>query len=303
MSFPDARLVAMIDVQDELGEGVLWRESDATVWWVDILGRRIHCLVWPGLALTTYATHERPSALAFIDGRDDALIVSFESGFAVWTPATGAIDWIARPSTLGDGVRLNDGRVDPQGRFWVGSMSERGVAKGELAPGALFRLTAEGRAEPVVAGLHISNGICWSPDGRRMYLADSARGEVYAAPFDPAHGAPARFERFAQFTGESPDGAVTDVAGNYWTALWGGARVAVLSPDGAEIASVAVGAPQPSCPAFGGPDRNLLFVTTARQGMSAEDISAHPDSGNLFVFETSAKGSRVDRARNGPPRG
>lgn len=295
MSLSHARLIEVIDVQDQLGEGVVWRASDNTVWWVDILGRRIHCLTWPGLALTSYPTPERPTALASIVGRDDVMVVSFESGFALWRPGTGAIHWLARPDTLGDGVRLNDGRVDPDGRFWVGSMSERSVPAGALAPGALFRMTASGEAAPVLAGLHISNGICWSPDGRRMYLADSMRGEVYAAAFDPALGSPARFEVFARFSGEAPDGAVTDLAGNYWTALWGGGRVAALSPGGEEIASIAVDAPQPSCPAFGGSAGNLLFVTSAQQGMSPAAIVASPQSGNLFVFETETHGSPASR--------
>ncbi len=297
MSVSQARLIDVIDVQDQLGEGVVWRDSDNTVWWVDILGRRIHCLAWPGLALKTYATPERPTALAFIAGRDDVMVVSFESGFALWRPDNGAIRWLSRPGTLGGGVRLNDGRVDPDGRFWVGAMSERGVPAGALAPGALFRMTAAGEAEPVIAGLHISNGICWSPDGRRMYLADSARGEVYAAAFDPAHGAPARFDVFARFSGEAPDGAVTDVDGNYWTALWGGGRVAVLSPDGREIGAIAIDAPQPSCPAFGGEAGNLLFVTSAQQGMSPDAIAARPRSGNLFVFETETRGASATRVR------
>ncbi len=297
MSLSDARLIEVIDVQDKLGEGVVWRDSDSTVWWVDVQGRRIHCLSWPGLALKTYATDERPTALAFVEGRDDVLIVSFESGFALWSPATGGIDWLSRPASLGNGVRLNDGRVDPDGRFWVGAMVERKVAKGELAPGALYRLAGEGEASPVLSGLHIGNGICWSPDGSRMYLADSMRGEVYAARFDRGSGAPARFEVFARFRGEAPDGAVTDQNGHYWSALWGGSRVAALSADGAEVASIAVDALQPSCPAFGGASGNLLFVTSAQQGMSPEQLAAHPRSGSLFVFETGARGMPAARAR------
>lgn len=299
MSLSDARLIEEIEVQDALGEGVLWRASDATVWWIDILGRRIHCLAWPSLKLTSYETPERPGSLAFIDGRDDALIVAFETGFALWHPGSGKVDWLWRPPGLGDGVRMNDGRAGPDGRFWAGSMAEHGVAKGAMAPGALFRLDHDGRASPVVAGIHISNGICWSPDGRRMYLADSARGEVCVADFDVAQGAPGRFSTFATFKGEAPDGAVTDADGNYWIALWGGSRVAALSPDGRELASVGVDALQPSCPVFGGPDGNLLFVTTAQQHMTADQLAAHPKSGNLFVYETQARGSPIARARLG----
>jgi L-arabinonolactonase len=299
MSLSDARLIEEIDVRDELGEGVLWRQSDSTVWWIDILGRRIHCLAWPSLKLTTYPTPERPGSIAFIEGRDDALIVAFESGFAVWSPQSGDLRWLSRPVGLGDGVRLNDGRVDPDGRFWAGSMAENGVAEGALAPGVLFRLGPDGQAAPVLGGIHISNGICWSSDGSRMYLADSPRGEVYVADYNRISGVPGRFEVFARFSGEGPDGAVTDAAGNYWTALWGGSRVAAFAPDGNEIAVIPTDVPQPSCPVFGGPNRNLLFVTTARQHMAPEPLAKYPRSGNLFVFETSATGAPIDRARLG----
>ncbi len=297
MGWPDARLVEVIDVQDALGEGVIWRDSDSTLWWVDITGRRIHCLAWPDLVLTTYKTVERPSSLAFIAGRDDAMVVSFESGFAIWRPETGAIKWLARPEMLVDGVRLNDGRVDQHGRFWVGSMCERAVPPETLAPGALFRMSGAGDAIPVLAGMYISNGICWSPDGKRMYLADSMRGEVYSAGFDPTHGLPGRFEVFARFSGEAPDGAVTDEQGNYWTALWGGGRIAILSPQGEEIGSIGVDAPQPSCPAFGGKEGNLLFVTSAQQDMTTDVLAANPGSGSLFVFETKSCGCSVGRMR------
>ncbi len=299
MSLEDARLIEVIDVHDTLGEGVVWRDSDSTVWWVDVEGRRVHCLAWPGLALQTFATPERASALAFVEGRDDILLVSFESGFALWSPQSGGLVWLARPKQLGDGVRLNDGRVDAEGRFWVGSMAERRLAAGELPPGALYRFDEAGAAA-VVAGIHISNGICWSPDGRRMYFADSMRGEVYAAPFDAAHGAPGRFELFTTFAGAAPDGAVTDAAGNYWSALWGGSRVGIVAPSGEEIGAVEVDALQPSCPAFGGASANLLFVTTAQQSMSAEKLASSPRSGSLFVFETGAQGNPVSRARLSP---
>jgi L-arabinonolactonase len=98
MNFADARLIEVIDVQDKLGEGVLWRDSDSTLWWVDILGRRIHCLSWPSLKLTTYPTPERPGSIAFVAGRDDALVVAFESGFALWSPNSGDLKWLSRPA-------------------------------------------------------------------------------------------------------------------------------------------------------------------------------------------------------------
>jgi sugar lactone lactonase YvrE len=298
-----ARLLECIEVADTLGEGVLWRPEDQTVWWTDIHGRRLHRLAWPSLDLATFPTPERVGSFAFVEGRDDVVLAAFETGFALFAPEDGRVAWLDRPEELGDGVRLNDGRVDPRGRFWAGSMMERRLAAGEQPRGVLYRLGPEGRAEPVLGGVRISNSICWSPRADRMYFADTPLGETYAAAYDARCGAPARFSVLARYEGEWPDGAVTDVDGHLWTAMWGGGRVARMTPEGEEIASIAIDAQQPTCPAFGGPAGNLLFVTTATQGLSDEQRAAKPRSGALFVFETEAKGSLPTRARLAGPAG
>lgn len=285
-----ARLIETVETADTLGEGVLWRVSDRSVWWTDIQARRLHRLAWPSLALETYTTPERLGSFGFVAGRDDLLIAAFESGFAVYAPESGHVTWLYRPAGLGPGVRLNDGRTDPQGRFWAGSMMERPVEEGEQPGGALYRLSAEGQAEAMLRGIRISNGLCWSAEGDRIYFADSPLGEIRSAPFDANSGTFGEFETFARFKGEAPDGAVTDAEGCVWTALWGGGRVARISPAGEEIASVEIDAPQPTCPAFGGPDANLLFVVSARDGLTAEQLKAQPLSGALFVFETDVCG-------------
>ncbi len=291
----EARLIETIETADILGESVVWRDSDQTVWWTDIHGRRIHRLAWPSLRLSTFPAPERACALAFVQGRDDILLVGFESGFALFAPESGKLVWLARPAELGAAMRLNDGRTDPHGRFWCGGKDETSPSGDTMPVGILYRLNQDGGAGAVLGGLHISNGLAWTPGAKRMFLAESAAGEVYSAPYDGAAGVPGRMELFARFEGESPDGATADAGGNYWTALWGGARVACLAPDGRITASIDVAAPQPSCPAFGGPARNLLFVTSARDGLSPAELAASPKSGSLFVFETTAEGQPEPR--------
>ena len=292
-----ARLIETVETADTLGEGVLWRDSDQTVWWTDIQGRRLRRLAWPSLDLTSYDVPERIGSFGFVAGRDDLMVVAFETGFAVFAPDSGRTVWLDRPAALGAGVRLNDGRVDPRGRFWAGSMMEGGVPDGRRPRGVLYRLGADGRAAPVLGGVGISNGLCWSPEGDRVYFADSLLGAIYSGPFDADSGVFGRLELFARFTGEAPDGAVTDAQGCVWTALWGGGRVARLSPDGRQLATVEVDAPQPTCPAFGGPDGTLLFVVSARDELSADQLAAKPLSGALFVFETDACAGPPARAR------
>jgi sugar lactone lactonase YvrE len=290
------RLLAVIDSGDELGEGVLWRASDQSAWWTDILGHRLHCLTWPSCERVTWTLPERLASFAFIEGNDDWLLAAFAPGFALFNPATGEHRWLDRPAELGADLRLNDGRVDARGRFWVGSMGEppgRGPSRGSL-----YCLEAGQPARVVRSGVGIANGLCWSPDGRFIYFADSLAGVVERAPFDVETGTAGSFSSFASIRDLAPDGAVTDAQGNYWCAVWGGARVDGFNAQGQLIASIPIPAPQPTCPAFGGPDHSLLFVTSARTDLDADTLAAHPQSGSLFVFETSGQGTAAARASN-----
>lgn len=292
-----ARLIETVETRDTLGEGVLWRDSDRTVWWTDIEGRRCHRLAWPSLQLDTYRTPERLGSFGFVAGRDDLLLAAFESGFALYAPATGRLAWLYRPAALGPGLRLNDGRVDPAGRFWAGSMLEGPARQAAQPRGTMYRIGADGCGAAVFEGLRIANGLCWSPAGDRMYFADSALGEVYAAPFDAGSGTPGQREVLARFDDGAPDGAVTDADGGLWLALWGGGCILRLSRRGDELARIDVEAPQPTCPAFGGPNGNLLFVVSARAGLGEDALEASPLSGALFVFETGVRGGSTPRAR------
>ena len=293
----NVRLIETVETEDALGEGVLWRGSDSTVWWTDIEGRRCHRLEWPSLKLDTYPTPERLGSFAFVAGRDDLLLAAFESGLAVYAPESGCLVWLYRPASLGPGVRLNDGRVDPLGRFWVGSMMEAEAQREAKSRAAVYRLDTNGQGETVFEGLRIANGICWSPTGDRMYFADSTRREMYAAPFDSRVGMPGQRALFARFENGEPDGAVTDSDGAVWLALWGAGCVMRLSPRGETLGQVDVDAPQTTCPAFGGPDGTLLFVASARCGLSDDELAAKPLSGALFVFDTTVRGGPGSRAR------
>ncbi len=295
-----ARLVETIEVANVLGEGVLWRASDETLWWTDIQARRLYRMGWPNKDISIFETPERLGSFGFVAARDDLLIAAFESGFALFHPESAAIHWLARPPELGDGVRLNDGRVDPFGRFWAGSMVERTLADNEKPDGRLYMLDENGRAHARASGVHIANGLCWSPAGDRIYFSDSMRNKIQSAPFDEAGAGDIAFTPFARTEDGSPDGAVTDRDGRYWSALWGGARVACFSPAGDEVFSLPIDAPQPTCLAFGGANGDLLFVTSARDDMSEAALAASPNSGAVFVFETNVSGAPPARARLSP---
>lgn len=273
-----ANLVETITVGDQLGECVLWRSSDRTVWWTDVQARRLHRLVWPSLTLTTFETPQRLCSFSFLEGTDTTLLAAFESGLAIYVPEENQTSWLHQPDTLGGSLRLNDGRTDPMGRFWVGSMSEDGLPSGKLY------CTANNSLEVRRDNIHISNGICWAPGGRQMYFTDSPSREIQTSSFDPVTGTTGPWKSFAAVTAGEPDGAITDAHGNYWFAHWGAGRVAGLSPQGAEIGQIDIPTPNPTCPALGGPSGNLLFVTTATQGLDQSQLTE--SAGALYVFET-----------------
>lgn len=295
-----ARLVETIGVANILGEGVLWRASDETLWWTDIHAKKLFHLHWRSHRVTSFDLPERLCSFGFVAGRDDLLIAAFESGFAILKPESAGVYWLARPAELGDGVRLNDGRVDPFGRFWAGAMVERDLRDNETPHARLYMLDGEGKSHIRAGGVHISNGLCWSPSGDRVYYSDSMRNEIRSARFNRDGKDALSFQRFAKTRKGSPDGAVTDCEGRYWSALWGGSRVACFTPAGEEVYTLPIDAPQPTCPAFGGPKGNLLFVTSARDGLSEAALAASPTSGAVFVFETSTAGVPAVRADISP---
>ncbi|RFB04584.1 SMP-30/gluconolactonase/LRE family protein [Parvularcula marina] len=280
-------LIEVIDVGNELGEGVLWRASDQTVWWADILSMRLYRFNWDDHGVTSFRTPARLTAFSFVEGTDAVLLAAFDEGLAYFEPETGRTEWLDRPDALaGKGVRLNDGRTDPQGRFWVGSMVEGQNEGGELASGTLYRVDVDEKLVPVMGGIRISNGLAWSPDGSELYFADSPTGKVSRASFNKATGEPGPFADWLSIEDASPDGGMTDAEGYYWSALWGGSRVHRYSPSGELELSLKISCPQPTCVAFGGPRLDHLIITSARTELSDDVLSEHPLSGGLYIFET-----------------
>lgn len=289
-------LEKIIPAGNALGEGVLWRPSDQTIWWTDIVGKALYSLVWGGDTPRKFPLPERLGSFGFVSGNNGLLIAAFESGFAYFQPETGQIDWLCRPEELqkGYGRRLNDGRVGPDGAFWAGSMLERENVAGDVKQTGLYRFAGNGVAKLVHPGLHISNGLTWSPDASRIYLSDSTKNTVFQASFDTQTGSCGAFEVYTKIVGGAPDGAVTDNQGNYWSALWGGHCVACYDTNGVELAKLEMPVPQPTIPVFGGPKLDHLIITTAYEGLSEQERKAFPQSGHVFIYRTSVKGCHPD---------
>jgi sugar lactone lactonase YvrE len=165
--------------------------------------------------------------------------------------------------------------------------------------GVLFRLDARGQLTEQAVGVAISNSLSTSPDGRVLYFSDTPKQLIFAFDLDPDSGAISNKRIFAEVTEGYPDGAVVDEEGCLWSARWGAGEVVRHAPDGNVVSRLKVPASQPSCPAFGGPDRKTLFVTSAREGLDAAKLAADPEAGNLFVYQAEVAGLPVVPFRPG----
>jgi len=282
--------IAIVPSANILGEGPLWNDRDGKLWWTDIHANRLHRYHLSSGAVETIEMPERLCSYAFLPEKGARILAAFETGLAYFDTDTKALEWITRPETPGSGRRFNDGRTDKQGRFWVGTMVEN-EAKAGATRGSLFRF--DGTLTEQAGGITISNSLCSSPDGRTLYFSDTPSKVIHAYDLDPDSGAISNRRVFAEVTDGYPDGAVVDEEGCLWSARWGAGEVVRHAPDGKVIARLKVPAGQATCPAFGGPDRKTLFVTSAREGLDAAALARDPEAGNLFVYQLEVAGLPV----------
>lgn len=249
-----------------LGEGPVWDAAGGRLWWVDILGRRLHA--WDGEAqawdLPVMASLATPCA-------DGGLVLVTEAGLAAFDPATGVMGAPVPFEEGKPGNRSNDSKVSPGGTLVAGTMGRQF----EQGAGAFHAIRSDGSRHVLIDGLTIPNGLAWSPDGRWLHFADSVTRTVMRAPWDEASATMGPAEPF--FRAEesaAPDGAAMDSEGTYWSALWGGRRVVGVAPDGAVVGEVLVPVTQVSACAFGGPDMRTLYITSAGEGDEATEGGA-----------------------------
>lgn len=288
-----AEPLAVIPVSNILGEGVVWDARDQAFVWTDILGSKFYCLPWGRDTPDAIDLPERLGSFALTEVAN-VILAAFASGFARYNLATGACDWLARPD-LPAGVRFNDGRADRNGCFVAGTMVEDVAAAGGTDRGMLYRLEDDDSLSELLHGFHISNSLCWSPDGQMMYHSDSPAQAITEYRYDVSG---VRYQKIiAAFDEGFPDGATVDAAGRIWVALWSAGCIAVLDPAGARLMTVPVAASQPTCTAFGGPNMDVLAVTSARTELSDEELAEQTDAGALFLFQTNVTGLPEPRVR------
>jgi sugar lactone lactonase YvrE len=265
--------------RDLLGESPLWDAREEALYWVDTRRRRVQRWTPAGDHLVRqWATPQDVGAIAL--SSPGQLVLALTDGFYTLDLKSGAVASLAAVVHERPSMRLNDGRTDREGRFVCGSM----VLHRRDAEGSLYRLERDGRVSTLLSGgIAVANSTCFSPDGRTMYFADSLAGVIRAWDYG-LDGSLANERLFADTRpeGSGPDGATVDATGCLWVALVMAAKLACFSPEGRLLKTVHLPVPYPTCPCFGGPALDTLFVTS---------IS---DSGNLLRSSDPAAGALVE---------
>ena len=302
--FPDWNVLPQS--QSGLGESPFWHPDEQMLYWIDIPNCKIlrsnvfmgTTEVWPML--------QNPGCIA--PARGGGLVLALRDGMYRARSWGGPLELIERASHDTATIRFNDGKCDPMGRFWAGTMVEpRDHPGGELM--CLDRRPGHPRSHhsysQKVAGATIANGLAWSPDGRTLYWADTAAHTIWAWDFDLQSAQLGERRVFHTFApkpegweplaadpakpyGGRPDGAAVDAAGNYWIAMFEGQRIVKLSPGGNVLAEYATPALCTTMPCLGGADGRTLYITTARLNRSAAELAALPDAGCVFYTQLEA---------------
>ena len=286
MNAAPSPFTCVLDARASLGECPTWSPLEGVLYWVDINAPSLHrfdprtgrdvAMPMPQ-SIGSFALRERGGFVAALRG-----------GIWIVSPSGALERKLADAPYDPKRYRFNDGRCDPAGRFVVGSMNEAR----DGATAALYRLNDDGTLAELFPGITISNGLAWSPDRRTMYHADTPAQTVKAYDYDVATSTPRNPRIFRQWSGDTdrPDGAAVDSAGNYWVAFYRGGKLVRIAPNGDVIGEYATPAMCPTMCAFGSDDLKTLYVTSARQMRSADELARLPQSGGLFAMRVDVPG-------------
>jgi sugar lactone lactonase YvrE len=270
----------LLDARAELGEGPFWDARTQTLYWLDVLNKRVYADLEVFAQLDEFVGCAAPR-------RDGGLILALKSSIVELKPGSAKPTVLA---TLGEPAnnRFNDGKCDPAGRFLAGSMDHNEVE----ASGAFYSYDGK-TVTTLLTGIRISNGLTWSPDYKTFHYIDTPTRKVTAFDYDLATGQIAN-PRTAIHIPDGmgwPDGMTSDMDGNLWIAMWGGAQVTKWDPHTGELLErIPVPALQSSSCIFGGADLNELYITSARKNLSQADLQKYPLSGGLFKVVTKVTG-------------
>ena len=278
----------LLNASATLGEGALWHPSEHTLWWVDIEKGLLQVFNPENGENTSFEMGKRIGTVVPAD--DGTAIVALEDGIYSFDFKSGELTFLARADNHGTEFRFNDGKCDPAGRFWAGTMA---IGSGGPQRAYLYRYDPDGTIHTMLDSITTSNGICWSHDKKKMYYIDTPTHQVKEFNYDNTTGNITFSRIVVDIPPEEgyPDGMTIDESGHLWVALWGGSAVCCFDPmTGERIRKVNVPALNVTSCAFGGKDMKTLFITTASIGMNEESQQKFQEAGGLFSVETDIRG-------------
>ncbi len=278
----------VLDARALLGEGPIWDVRRQALYWVDIAGGKVH--IFDPTTGQDRAIDVGQPVGTIVPRRNGGALVALRDGFAALDLETGALTMIADPEAHLPQNRFNDGKCDPAGRFWAGTMR---LAEDRTGAGSLYRLDPDLTVHKMWSNITVANGIAWSHDATTMYYIDTPTRMVVAFEYDLATGAIANPKPVISTPDGPgfPDGMTIDAEGMLWVAYWDGWRVVRWDPaTGEALAVIELPVQRPTAPWFGGPDLDVLYITSARVGLSEEALQQQPHAGGLFAARPGVRG-------------
>lgn len=270
------------DTLCQLGEGPLWHPLRGSLFWFDILGCCLYERAPTDSIAQRWEFDEFVSAAAWVD--EEHLLVASQTSLSLFNANTGDSQFIHNLEADNLTTRSNDGRADPFGGFWIGTVG----LNAETNAGAIYRFY-KGELRKLIGNITISNSICFSPDGKQAYYCDTPTKKIMKVGLDDKGWPNSESKLFVDVAPHNPDGSVVDIQGNLYNAQWGSNRVAIYSQDGDFIGEELFEASHTSCPAIGGEQFNQLFVTSASIEISNSESKYE---GAVFISSVDVQGQK-----------
>lgn len=288
----------LLDTRSELGEGPVWDWRRQRLFWVDIEGRQLFAYDPSNCKTDKWSFDEMIGAAAPTE--TGKLLLALESDVATFDLKTERLEWYKALQNSHPDIRCNDGKVGPNGHFWIGTMHKQGHS----GKGCLYRVAPDFKTSTLLRNTTISNGMAWSLDNTAYYYIDTEAFEIWRFDYDIATGEITK--KTVAFkvpdTYGGADGMCIDAEGMLWISHWGGHCVRRWHPETGEVLEmIEVDAPQVTCCCFGGKDLDTLYITTARSGLTEAQLEEHPASGGLFVCRPGVKGTPINYFKDNAP--
>lgn len=284
-------LIHLLAVQNCLGEGPVWHAEEQVLYWVDIDGMAYQRYDPATGAVERFDIGHKLGVLRF--RQNGGMVMGTSDGVKLWDPSRGLLTSVINPEPEKPNARCNDGAVDPQGRFWVGTISPGNRAR----TNSLYRLDPDFSLHRMDTNIGVANGMGWSPDGKTMYFTDSPAKVIYAYDFDPSSGEIAN-RRAHIYTPDEPgvpDGLIVDREGFLWSARWGGWKISRYDPQGKLEREISVPVEFPTSCVLGGPELKDLYITSAWTNLGEAHKEIQPLAGDIFLLHTDIQGQLEPR--------